>query len=314
MLTYKIYWNNICILSRYEELYMMEKLKHINKKYGINIEIEYFGLGKKKKLSEQLKDDLENENMVDIIVSTDLEIFEDNSIYEKYEKHLQNLDSIFKIKEEIKNSNINRSEKLVPFLTIPLLIVVNKKLLKNESPNTIKDIIYNDYEDKIVFGGINNSAGTSVVKGIWYKYKEDGLKNFKNNSIIKEMPIQAFNAVKKGEYPLGIVPSIFAKIGENDKNLKIIWPKDGAIAIPSYIAIKNNVDLKVINILKEEVLNIEFSNFFVNRGDIISCLEGSIDKEYVVENKSNLIYPSDSWLKNLNNKEFKRIYENIYKE
>lgn len=307
MLMYRIYWNNICILSRYEENYLKDKLDAIKHKYNIDFQIEYFGLGKEKKLSEKLKEDIENGNMADVIISTDLEIFENNEIYEKYKDKLQDLDNVFSLKDNIRNSNINRNKKLVPFLNIPLLIVGNKKMIKNNIPESIEEVI----NESFIFGGINNSAGTSVVKGIWYKYGERGLKNLLENGIIKEMPIQAFHAVKNGQCVLGLVPSVFAKIGDCSEDLKIIWPKDGALSIPSYIAINKSVDLKTIEILKMEIFNEEFSNFFVNRGDIISCFKDTLDKDYFLKNNFNLTYPDDMWFKNLDNKRFEDIYKNI---
>lgn len=311
MTNYMMYWNNICILSKQEEQYLEGKIKLLKENYNINLDIKYFGLGKEEKLSKRLKSDLEENKIPDIIVSTDLDAFENNDLYSQYRDKLQDGKGQFAFKDIVEHSNVSRNDKLVPFLSIPLLLVVNKEMIKGEVPRTLEELLESCEHNTVVFGGVNNSAGTSVVKGIWYKFGEYGLNKVIENSVIREMPIQAFNDVKMGKYAIGIVPSIFAGIGKSQENIEVIWPKDGAIAIPSYIAINKEVGLEPISIIKNEIFTKDFCEFFVNRGDIICFFSGIGDTEDSVKNNFNLIYPSDSWLNNLKNEEFLNIYEKI---
>ncbi|WP_315167812.1 hypothetical protein [Metaclostridioides mangenotii] len=144
-----------------------------------------------------------------------------------------------------------------------------------------------------------------------YKYGETKVHRFIDSSIIKEMPIQAFDSIKKRIYDIGLVPSVFAKIGRINKDLDIIWPKDGAISIQSYIAINKSVSLEVVEILRDEVFNSGFVDFFVNRGDIISCLLESEETVDSVENKFNFTYPNDEWFAQLDYNEFIDKYNKI---
>lgn len=125
------------------------------------------------------------------------------------------------------------------------------------------------------------------------------------------MPIQAFDYIKKRIYDVGLIPSVFAKIGRINKDLDIIWPKDGAISIPSYIAINKSVSLEVVEILRDEVFNSGFGDFFVNRGDIVSCLLESEETADSVENKFNFTYPNDEWFAQLDYNEFIDKYNKI---
>jgi len=125
------------------------------------------------------------------------------------------------------------------------------------------------------------------------------------------MPIQAFYSIKKRIYDVGLVPSVFAKIGRINKDLDIIWPKDGAISIQSYIAINKSVSLEVVEILRDEVFNSSFGDFFVNRGDIVSCLLESEETVDYVENKFNFTYLNDEWFAQLDYKEFIDKYNKI---
>jgi len=68
-----MYWNNICVLHRYEKKHI-EEVTALLREQDILLETEYFGLGYAKKLSEDVKS---TGAAPDIIVSTDLEVFED---------------------------------------------------------------------------------------------------------------------------------------------------------------------------------------------------------------------------------------------
>jgi hypothetical protein len=74
----------------------------------------------------------------------------------------------------------------VPFLAIPLLLVVKKSAFKDGISTTIEELLNENFDKKIVFGGVNNSAGTSVIQVIWYKYGETKVHRFIDSSIIKE--------------------------------------------------------------------------------------------------------------------------------
>lgn len=300
MKTVKLYWSNICILHKYEKNYLDNLISSLREK-NINLEVTYFGIGYPYKLNEYLKKT--DAILPDIMVSTDLEVYEDNNIYSKFSKDLYNLSKYFDIKNEVKSSSIYFDERLLPFLVIPLIFSYNSNY--TGVTDSIKNLI--DTDTKTAIGGINNSGAKSIVKAIWSKYGKDSVRRFLSNSTILDMPIQSFNDIKNGSNRVAITPSIYAKRA-NNKDLFMSYPNDGAIALPSYIAANKSLDedtmLEVLNSLISE----DFCNSFVKSASLLSCISNTIDDSLVKQNQYKFLYPSKEWLNTVTPEEFIELY------
>lgn len=300
MKTVKLYWSNICILHKYEKNYLDNLILSLREK-NINLEVTYFGIGYPCKLNEYLKKT--NAILPDIMVSTDLEVYEDNNIYSKFSNDLYNLSKYFDIKNEIKSSSIYFDDRLLPFLVIPLVFSYNSNY--TGVTDSIKNLI--DTDTKTAIGGINNSGAKSIVKAIWSKYGKDSVRRFLSNSTILDMPIQSFNDIKNGSNRVAITPSIYAKRA-NNKDLFMSYPNDGAIALPSYIATNKSLDedtmLEVLNSLISE----DFCNSFVKSASLLSCISNTIDDGLVKQNQYKFLYPSKEWLNTVTPEEFIELY------
>ena len=300
MKTVKLYWSNICILHKYEKNYLDNLILSLREK-NINLEVTYFGIGYPCKLNEYLKKT--NAILPDIMVSTDLEVYEDNNIYSKFSNDLYNLSKYFDIKNEIKSSSIYFDDRLLPFLVIPLVFSYNSNY--TGVTDSIKNLI--DTDTKTAIGGINNSGAKSIVKAIWSKYGKDSVRRFLSNSTILDMPIQSFNDIKNGSNRVSITPSIYAKRA-NNKDLFMSYPNDGAIALPSYIAANKSLDedtmLEVLNSLISE----DFCNSFVKSASLLSCISNTIDDGLVKQNQYKFLYPSKEWLNTVTPEEFIELY------
>ena len=71
-----LYWNHICVLHRQEKAFL-EGLAQRLRKDDIQLEVRYFGLGYPEHMSEYLA--RPDAVLPDLIVSADLEVFEDLS-------------------------------------------------------------------------------------------------------------------------------------------------------------------------------------------------------------------------------------------
>lgn len=299
----RLYWSNICILHKYEKNYLDNLIMSLKEK-DINLEVTYFGIGYPYKLNEYLKKP--DALIPDIIVSTDLEVYEDKNIYSKFSSNLYPLSKYFNIKSEIKSSSIYFDERLLPFLVIPLVFSYGQNY--NGLTDSIKNII--DTDTKTVIGGINNSGAKSVVKAIWSRYGKEYVERFLSNSTILDMPIQSFNDVKNGSDRLAITPSIYAKRA-NNKDLFMSYPDDGAIALPSYIAASKSLDEKTMLEVLESLVSKEFCNSFVKSASLLSCICDTIDDSLIKNNQYKFLYPSKEWLDAVTTEEFFEVY-NMY--
>ncbi|MCC0647043.1 hypothetical protein [Clostridioides sp. ZZV15-6598] len=299
----RLYWSNICILHKYEKNYLDNLIMSLKEK-EINLEVTYFGIGYPYKLNEYLK---KTDALIpDIIVSTDLEVYEDKNIYSKFSSNLYPLSKYFNIKSEIKSSSIYFDERLLPFLVIPLVFSYNQNY--KGLTDSIKNII--DTDTKTVIGGINNSGAKSVVKAIWSRYGKEYVERFLSNSTILDMPIQSFNDVKNGSDRLAITPSIYAKRA-NNKDLFMSYPDDGAIALPSYITASKSLDEKTMLEILESLVSREFCNSFVKSASLLSCIYETMDDSLIKNNQYKFLYPSKEWLDAVTTEEFFEVY-NMY--
>ena len=80
-----LYWNHICVLHRQEKAFL-EDLAQRLRGDGIRLEVRYFGLGYPERMSEYLA--RPDAILPDLIVSADLEVFEDLRIFSKFKSNL----------------------------------------------------------------------------------------------------------------------------------------------------------------------------------------------------------------------------------
>ena len=300
MKTVKLYWSNICILHKYEKDYLDNLIISLKGK-NINLEITHFGIGYPHRLSEYLKQP--DAILPDIIVSTDLEVYENSNIYSKFSNNLYPLSKYFNIKDEIKNSNIFFDEKLLPLLVIPLIFSYNNNY--NTTPTTLKNVV--ESNTKTVVGGINNSGVKCIVKAIWSEYGKDYAERFLDNATLVNMPIQSFNDIKSGSNNLALTPSIYAKRA-NNTDLFMTYPEDGAVALPSYIAASKSLNEETMLEVLTALITTDFCNSFVKSASLFSCISDTVNETIVEENNFKFLYPSKEWLDTTTSEEFFDLY------
>ncbi len=293
-----LYWNNICVLHRQELAYLgtcVQALRH----QDIDLRVESFGLGYPMHMSDYLRKDAAR--LPDIIVSADLEVFEDHRVFSKLAHELQPVHRWYGTKSTEGVPVVERSDFLLPFLIIPLVFF-------SSDPNRDIDLRLEEVARKglpVAFGGIDNSAAKSVVKTVWSRYGLDAARSLFRQATVTGMPVQAFQLAKTGVKPLALVPSLFAATTNEGKAFA---PSDGAVAVPSYICVRNTVSeedaRKVIDLLFAP----EFLSFFVEKGNLISPLSGSPVQLWMEKQGSQLQISTTKWLQETQPEEFYRFY------
>ncbi len=270
-MTTKVYWNNICLVTKFEEEFINNNIKKSPKP----IEFSYFGLGRYESMLNHFK---KNKTIdADIIVSTDTDVFHDN----RY-SHI-----------------FNDFEPLEKFITIPLVLIYNQKALDDLAPPSFfSDLFSDQYKGKIAFGGPHNSAGKSLIKSLWYTYGYEKALSFIKESVATSMPAAAFHKAMTGEIPIAVVPTIFA-LRAGVSKLKMVWPKDGAIPIHSYVAKRKGLSNEMNNFFSNTILNAVFQALLVKNAAILpSHPKISYPRFKGVENYP-LMEPNWNFLQNL---------------
>lgn len=299
----KLYWNNVCLFNRMEETFIKEEIE----KAGMEdvLEVAYFGLGRERKLADQIKEDLKNGIIPDVIITTDLDVFHDKHMMFPFIKEFKSLKGRLELSDQIKESTIRISEdKLLPFIVIPQVIVINRHNLKGlPVPKSLKDLAKDMYKDRFTFGGIHNSAGRSIIKSIWAAYGQAVAKKIVANAQLANMPAMAFNSVIRGQVPIAIVPSIFAeRAGAN--NIELICPSEGLVAIPSYIGMKSDVPEAVCSFIIDKIISLDKQMLLYERGKVlpVSC---TVEGNYYHQHK--LLYPSWAFIEEMDDNEFYEV-------
>ena len=295
-----LYWSNICILHKFE-LNALENATALLRKKGISLVIKHFGIGYPTRMAEYLLQD--DALLPDIIVSTDLEVFENDTIFSKFKDNLYPLQQHFKLKQAFQNHAVNRLETLLPFLVIPLIFSSNQDIKKDLS---IEEVVQK--KTPTCFGGMENSGSKSVLKAIWSHYGIEALQGFLDVSTITNMPIQSFQAIRTHMHSLALVPSIYAEAGTG-QGLTFAYPTNGAIALPSYITARKSVPLDDVKTVLETLLTADFCNYFVDAGKLVCCLDIAKETTLSAEQDYQFLYPSNDWFLQTPQTALEKIYQ-----
>lgn len=289
-----LFWNHICILHGFEKKFL-EKLKTKLLDYNINLIIKYFGVGYEYHMSEYI---LNNDFLPDIIVSSDLEVFENKKIFDKLGS-LYSCENWLPLKKTSSVVSVKKNEYLLPFVIIPLVLYGNTDF----SNKNILDI---STEFKISFGGINNSAGKTIVKSIWYKYGKENIKNILKNSTITNMPINSFQSTKINNTDCSIVPSIYSLTADNQSKFMSV-SKDGPILLPSYFTVRKSINEEDAKTVCKLLFDKELLDFYSKNGDLINCTNIS-EINSSQENTLTQLFQSNNFINSLNSKDFYDLY------
>ena len=162
MTTVLLYWNHICVLHKGEKQFLDRLAERLSNE-DIDLRVRYFGLGYPEHMSEYMA--RPDAILPDLIVSADLEVFEDSRIYRKLEKDLYPVTKWFPLRDGGALDAVRRDNRLLPFVSIPLVYYTRQ-------PDICERTALKDW-DGLAFGGINNSAARRVSGGS-YEPAPDG--------------------------------------------------------------------------------------------------------------------------------------------
>lgn len=255
MTTVLLYWSNICILHKKEKEVLSQAFQTLEQQ-GIQLQIRYFGLGYGEQMSEYLAK--EDAIIPDMIVTTDLEVFEDTRLFPKLGA-LQNTTNLLSLQPSPAQEIVQRDPTLLPILAIPLVYYTREN---NSSPCSIWE------KEGLVLGGINNSALKSVTKALWCHKGDACAHQLLSQCGAMGMPIEAFAAVQKQQATTALVPSVYALRGDGTTSF-LQHPEEGVFLCPSYLTASEKISPQVAATVTQTIFSQEFCDFYVEQGDLI---------------------------------------------
>ena len=289
-----LYWNHICVLHRQEKAFL-EGLAQRLRGDGIRLEVRYFGLGYPEHMSEYLA--RPDAILPDLIVSADLEVFEDPRIFSKFKSNLYPAADWVPLRQSPMLNAVQRGPCLLPFVSIPLVYYTRE-------PEACAKTSLPDWRG-LAFGGINNSAAKTVVKSVWERWGQVAAAKLLGESLVADMPIRAFQAVRQGQTSTALVPSLYAlRVDGRETFLRV--PQEGPVLIPSYLCARASAPEWAARRVAERILSRELCDFYAANGDLIvypACTGRRSGQE-----ADYALCPSAAWLEHLSHVDFYRLY------
>lgn len=289
-----LYWNHICVLHRQEKAFL-DGLAQKLLSDGIQLEVRYFGLGYPEHMSEYLA--RPDAVLPDLIVSADLEVFEDPDIFCKLKDDLYPVRSWMSLRSGPMLDAVERGPFLLPFLSIPLVYYTRE-------PEVCGHTALAGWNG-LAFGGINNSAVKTVVKAVWERWGHQAAEALLERSLVTDMPIGAFQTVRQGQASTALVPSLYALRADGQETFLQI-PREGPVLIPSYFCARTSVPQWIACRMVKEILCQELCSFYAANGDLIVYPEHAQGKSQ--QESPSACCPSTEWLASLTHDEFYGLY------
>lgn len=293
-----LYWNHICVLHKQEKAFL-ERLSETLLKEDIRFTVRYFGLGYPEHMSEYLA--RPDAVLPDMIVSADLEVFEDPRIFGTFKDSLYPAARWAVLKHDQALETVWRGEHLLPFLSIPLVYYTRE-------PEVCARTALKDWNG-LAFGGINNSAVKTVTKAVWDRFGETAAKTLLKKSTVTDMPIGAFQSVRMGNSKTALVPSLYALRADNCQTF-LCSPVEGPVLIPSYLCVRTSIPEAAARRAVEGIVCKELCDFYASNGDLI--LHQELAGLSSRQESNRYLSPSAGWLSSLSPEHFYRLYcENL---
>lgn len=289
-----LYWNHICVLHRQEKIVLNSLAERLQEE-GIKLEVRFFGLGYPEHMSKYLAQP--DAELPDLIVSADLEVFEDPQIFSKLKPELYPVSDWVPLRRGPLLDAVQRGPFLLPFLAIPLIYYTRK-------PELCARMALPDWE-RLAFGGINNSAAKTVVKSIWQRWGKDAAASLLDASLVTDMPIGAFHAVRQEKAHTALVPSLYALRADNTSTF-LCTPQEGPVLIPSYVCARTSAPEEALRRVVECIMSKELCDFYGANGDLVvfpDCTDQRSSQEI-----DHALCPSAQWLVELSYEEFYQLY------
>lgn len=151
----------------------------------------------------------------------------------------------------------------------------------------------------------SNADAKTVVKYIWEAYGKQAAENILSSSLVTDMPIGAYQAVRQQQANTALCPSLYG-LRADEKETFLYTPQEGAVLIPSYFCARKSLPEDVARYIANEILCQELCDFYVANGDLI--LYPACTTLHSKQETGLFACPSAKWLEALDPEEFLAMY------
>lgn len=165
------------------------------------------------------------------------------------------------------------------------VIVYNPSLIDSKDvPKTWEELANFDQPISLPATGCMGTWGT---KAFFSYLGEENFAKLINNAKVAGSAGEAVEAVIDGDVAVGI--GSFISTDLRDNKVSIIWPEDGAIAKPSFLAIPNNAEAHHKK-MADTLMSPEAAKMYASEFNLSPALAGSAVPQIVTDNNFNFIF------------------------
>ena len=133
------------------------------------------------------------------------------------------------------------------FGIVPFIMFYNPAYTDDsELPRTWSDILAPQWKGRIMMPGKEHMA-PRVIRAFLKHDNAEKAPAVDENITCRGMPPNVIEAVRKGEFALGITNITFGRISESQK-IRMIWPEDGLLCMPQIIAWRKGLDERLLKL------------------------------------------------------------------
>jgi ABC-type Fe3+ transport system substrate-binding protein len=204
------------------------------------------------------------EELPKIIISAGVNSFYRNdfrtkAIEEQYFKEVKG------IEEELTENDLSDLDGNYYIMALNYLVMVVDltKLENRDIPKSWEELLNSSFKNEIAIRGKKGKYCETTLLAIYKDYGMEGIIKLSELVGYGGHPAQMVKNAGKGikDSPtISVIPYFYAKLLKNNKNIKVIWPKDGAIISPVTLLVQRGISRNLENVvnyfISEEVRNI----------------------------------------------------------
>lgn len=175
--------------------------------------------------------------------------FRTRAIEEKYFRRVS------EIEEDIKKNDLSDLEGNYHIIALNyLVIVVDLTKIGNRSiPQSWKELLNSQFKNEVAIRGKLGKYCETTLLAIYKEYGIDGIKKLSEIVGYGCHPAEMVKNAGKGitDIPtISVIPYFYAKLLKNNKNVKVIWPEEGAIVSPVTLLVQRETMKNLEHVVK----------------------------------------------------------------
>lgn len=185
--------------------------------------------------------------------------FRTKAISEKYFKDVKTIDKEL-IKSDLSDLEGNYYIMALNYLVMAVDLT---KLNGRDIPNSWEDLLNSSFKKEVAIRGNKGRYCETTLLAIYKDYGMDGIVKLKELVGYGGHPAEMVKNAGKGikDAPtVSVIPYFYAKLLKNNKNVKVVWPEDGAIVSPVTLLVQRDISENLEKVVEyftsDEVRNI----------------------------------------------------------